>query len=304
MKILKFIFFNFAMTVAGAILWIFLMKSSSVFTFSSHFMVRAVDWFGNLSQFSDAPKSKVVMAIISVCFFGLFATIALIRILFFVARHSLERKKDKEQQETKLAWVVSLILILIFVLAMPLFYRVLKVIDAGSARNESPREKNLYKKIRNPKVARIIWKWEEDHCSSLGGLTFVNEIDRDIQAAEIADYTEDGGNHTLANIKGFVFNIQTGKIYELSDLFMPNTNWPHVVWSYVQDEIKKCELVDLPKEEWASGQYHSFTIDKRNLKFYFDRCLWAPCACGGLEVDVPLNDIRGILNPMFLVKNK
>jgi hypothetical protein len=275
-------------------LWIFLVvKFTYIHDVSASFF-QSILSVNRVSKLSDLLQVDTVAITFSFVLLVPFIVIALLRtFVFFFSR--IKNKKIK-----KTIAVISITCVLSFVLLCA--YQVLKKTGNESDETQNFSQEKIFKEIKNQDVARTIRKWVEKNCTTPGGgIGSPQEIYPDIQSVEAFTYGGEAEGRPVNQIKVFTFNIKTGKIYELSDLFKPNVNWAHLVWPYVENQIKECELAKPPKTEWDSRYYESFGINETNLTLYRDRCSWGPGACGVLTVNIPLEDIKDFLNPPFKV---
>lgn len=133
-------------------------------------------------------------------------------------------------------------------------------------------------------------KWDFDSIT-------VDNFSSDIQSVEmiVENYMGPSGS---TNFNNFTFNVKTGQIYSLSDLFQPNTDWAHLIWPYVQKALASERPLD-PGERSSDG-YKSFHLDRTTLYLDFDFCELLPCqAARTYTIPVPLKEIKNFLRLPF-----
>jgi hypothetical protein len=163
----------------------------------------------------------------------------------------------------------------------------------------------LDRAIHNNKMAKIIRKYVGDDLAYIS----VVDISPDIQSVAICtQYT--GGASGNTYFETLTFDVKTGKIYQLPNLFKTGTDLAQVIWPYVKSDIvawrKKHrghhpdDEGDVDDLERGPEGYKSFSLDSENLYLYFDQCDLFPCVVGPHVTTIPLIGISSHLRQAFI----
>jgi len=123
---------------------------------------------------------------------------------------------------------------------------------------------------------------------------------------ESLEYT--GGAHPLTTSYVFNYDIEKGKIINLSDIFNKDKNYLEIISQKSIEYLLKINETDkFSDEEWiregakASEQNYSlFNFNKDAIVFNFDQYQVAPYASGRQQVIIPLKNVKDILNNEFI----
>lgn len=100
--------------------------------------------------------------------------------------------------------------------------------------------------------------------------------------------------HGLTIIKSLTFNINTGKSYELKDLFKPDSNYIKVLSDIIAVQIKAREIPLLGEFKGISQDQDYYIADK-SLVVYFQLYELTPYAYGFPFFPISVYEIQGIL---------
>lgn len=112
----------------------------------------------------------------------------------------------------------------------------------------------------------------------------------------IDGYSFQGGAHGMPEFRNFLFDVKTGREYELKDLFITDSGWLESISDYCLKELKKRDKLETywypdgaaPKEK----NYKIFCLENKNLVITFPPYQVAPYSEGPLEVKIPYERIK------------
>lgn len=108
-----------------------------------------------------------------------------------------------------------------------------------------------------------------------------------------------GNQHTIA----FNYDLTTGRVLALKDLFKPGSDYLKVISDYATAELKKKLLPDADEEWIEKGagaddkNYRSWNIKKDGLFITFDPYQVVYYAAGPQEVTIPYSVLKNIIDP-------
>jgi len=112
-----------------------------------------------------------------------------------------------------------------------------------------------------------------------------------------SEYT--GGAHPNTTTASFTYDLNRNAVVNLSDLFLPKSNYLKVISDYAIRELKKVKTVS-DAETGAAAKlenFHSWNITPTGLKITFDRYQVGAYAVGEHEVVVPYSVLKPIIRP-------
>lgn len=95
--------------------------------------------------------------------------------------------------------------------------------------------------------------------------------------------------------KSITVNLETGKIYQVYDLFKRNSNYRAVITRLIKEQIKERDL-PLIKEFKGIGDNESFYLTNNALVIYFQEIEFTPHYVGIPEFIIPFNQIKSLIN--------
>lgn len=108
-----------------------------------------------------------------------------------------------------------------------------------------------------------------------------------------------GGAHPNTTTASFTYDLNRNAVANLSDLFLPRSNYLKVISDYAIRELKKVKTVS-DAETGAAAKpenFHSWNITPAGLKITFDRYQVGAYAVGEHEVVVPYSVLKPIIKP-------
>jgi hypothetical protein len=105
------------------------------------------------------------------------------------------------------------------------------------------------------------------------------------------------------NFYNYTFNVKTGQIYSLADLFKPGCNWAHVIWPYVKNALVSEGITR--RKEMTSRNYAQFSLDSKTLYLDFGFCELLPCVrARTYTIPIPLQELSFYLSTPFQSKSQ
>ncbi|MFO1520083.1 MAG: DUF3298 and DUF4163 domain-containing protein [bacterium] len=119
---------------------------------------------------------------------------------------------------------------------------------------------------------------------------------------EVMTYT--GGAHPNTDILTRTFDMKSGKLISLSDLFKPGSDYLNALSRIAFDQIKaKVENTDAGWVKKGTAptaeNYGAFLLDEKDLVIVFQAYQVAPYVEGPQEVKIPYAQLKDSLNPPF-----
>ncbi len=116
---------------------------------------------------------------------------------------------------------------------------------------------------------------------------------------EIVSYF--GGAHPGSHHRVLNYDLTTGNVLSLGDLFEPGSNYLDLIAEYCIQELKKNQEILFPDFEQSAGpsaeNYQVWIITPDGLLVVFEEYQVAPYAAGPQSVLVPYLDLEKILDP-------
>jgi len=119
--------------------------------------------------------------------------------------------------------------------------------------------------------------------------------ERGVLSLSIINYAiTQGAAHGLTVVKSLTFDVQTGRSYQLKDLFKPNSNYVQVLSDIIQQQIKQR---DIPLLEPFKGirPDQDFYIADKSLVVYFQLYEIAPYVYGLQYFPISVYEIQKII---------
>jgi hypothetical protein len=108
--------------------------------------------------------------------------------------------------------------------------------------------------------------------------------------------------HPMKFLKALTMNVNTGQIYQLSDLFVENSNYPERLNTIMQEQITnhKISMFQFPPFQGIQPE-QEFYLTAEYLVVYYQIYEHTPYAYGFLRFPIPYNKIQDILKTEFVV---
>lgn len=102
--------------------------------------------------------------------------------------------------------------------------------------------------------------------------------------------------HGLTIRRSFTFNLANGRLYQLSDLFQPNSDYIERISAIIKEQIAEQDLPLIrPFERISPTQ--GYYLESQNLVVYFQTYEYTPYYVGIPEFRIPYTAIADILAP-------
>lgn len=119
--------------------------------------------------------------------------------------------------------------------------------------------------------------------------------EKGILSLTLINYAFSGGAHGLTIVKGLTFDVDTGKLYDLKDLFKPGANYVEVLSKEVKEQIKRRDIPILGEFE-AIKPDQDFYIADKTLVIFFQLYEITPYAYGIPYFPFSIYDIEDIID--------
>ncbi|MBU5255119.1 DUF3298 and DUF4163 domain-containing protein [Tissierella praeacuta] len=129
----------------------------------------------------------------------------------------------------------------------------------------------------------------------INGTWELKNNDKGILSLTLINYAFSGGAHGLTIVKGLTFDIKNGRLYELKDLFKPDSNYIKVLSEEVEEQIEDRNIQTL--EEFKSIKPNQdFYIADLSLTIFFQEYEIAPYSYGILYFPISIYEIQDIID--------
>lgn len=119
--------------------------------------------------------------------------------------------------------------------------------------------------------------------------------ERDVLSLTLWNYAFSGGAHGLTVQKALTFNTETGKAYELKDLFKPGSDYVAKLSGIIAAELKMRDIPLLVEFKGIRPDQDFYIADK-SLVIYFQEYELAAYAYGFLYFPISVYAIQDIIN--------
>jgi len=124
--------------------------------------------------------------------------------------------------------------------------------------------------------------------------------EKNVLSLTIDNYTFSGGAHGLTLQKGLTFDLKSGKLYQLKDLFLPNIPYVKTLSGIVNDQIESRNLPVFEKPvEITKNQY--FYLADKCIVLFFQLYEILPYVYGFPYFPISIYDIQNLYNDKGLL---
>ena len=116
-----------------------------------------------------------------------------------------------------------------------------------------------------------------------------------ILSLTLINHAFSGGAHGLTIVKGLTFDIETGKLYELPELFKPGSDYIKVLSEEVKEQIEDRDIQTLGEFEHIKPN-QDFYIADLSLTIFFQEYEIAPYVYGILYFPISIYEIEDIID--------
>ncbi len=119
--------------------------------------------------------------------------------------------------------------------------------------------------------------------------------ERNILSLSLIGMGEFGGAHPKTIIKSLTMNTKTGKVYELKDLFKPNSNYVEIISEIISQQIEERNITLINDFDKIKPNQDYYIADK-SLVIYFQQYEIAPYSEGFPYFVIPIYELESILS--------
>lgn len=120
--------------------------------------------------------------------------------------------------------------------------------------------------------------------------------ERQILSLTLTVYSFTGGAHGMTLVKSLSFNVTTGKLYELKDLFLPDSGYVKRLSAIIKPKIDDWEIPILDEFTQIRADQDFYLAD-HSLVIYFQLYEISPYVAGFPYFPIPILDIQDIIQP-------
>lgn len=163
-------------------------------------------------------------------------------------------------------------------------------------QNMNSRIFHLANSLINEQIRRLVNQGYEDITRLfMQGWYEIKNNQRGILSLSLGNYTFPfPAANGFTVIKSLTFNIQDGTIYQLGDLFKPNSNYVKVLSDIIEEQIKKRDIPLISEYKGIQPDQDYYIADKI-LVIYFQLLELTPHYFGFLQFPISVYEIKDII---------
>jgi hypothetical protein len=123
----------------------------------------------------------------------------------------------------------------------------------------------------------------------------VKTNERGVLSLSLNNYAFAGGAHGMTIIKSLTFDVSTGRIYSLADLFKPGSDYQRVLSAIIEKQIKEREIPVINEFTGIKPDQDYYIADKV-LVVYFQLYDLTPYAYGFPEFPITVYQVEDIVD--------
>lgn len=123
----------------------------------------------------------------------------------------------------------------------------------------------------------------------------VKTNERGVLSLSLNNYAFAGGAHGMTIIKSLTFDVSTGRIYSLADLFKPGSDYQKVLSAIIEKQIKEREIPVINEFTGIKPDQDYYIADKV-LVVYFQLYDLTPYAYGFPEFPITMYQVEDIVD--------
>jgi len=123
----------------------------------------------------------------------------------------------------------------------------------------------------------------------------VKTNERGVLSLSLNNYAFAGGAHGMTIIKSLTFDVSTGRIYSLADLFKPGSDYQRVLSAIIEKQIKEREIPVINEFTGIKPDQDYYIADKV-LVVYFQLYELTPYAYGFPEFPITMYQVEDIVD--------
>lgn len=133
-----------------------------------------------------------------------------------------------------------------------------------------------------------------EHLVEMIGLYEIKTNERGVLSLSLTVYSFTGGAHGLTITKSLTFDVKTGKQYELSELFKPDSDYVKVLSDMIEKKMVEWD-VPLLEDFTQIRSDQDFYIADHSLVIYFQVYELTPYVYGFPYFPITIKDIEAII---------
>ncbi len=134
----------------------------------------------------------------------------------------------------------------------------------------------------------------EDDKTEVTGRYHVRTNEKGVLSISIEMYWFSGGAHGMTILESVTFDVNTGRIYRLADLFKENVNYIGVLSEIIKRQIHERDI-PLLVDFTAIKPNQDYYIENRTLNIYFQLYELAAYVYGFVTFPIPTSEIKDII---------
>ncbi len=158
---------------------------------------------------------------------------------------------------------------------------------------------NVQKKI-NSNILNLVYQmikdqgYYENPQTTITGYYEIKTNERGILSIALTNYAFSGGAHGLTIMKSLTFDVETGKLYSLKDLFKDGSNYVDVLSEIIEEQIKERDIPIIMEFDKIRPDQDFYIADKA-LVIYFQLYDLEPYAYGFPQFPISVYEIQDII---------
>ena len=158
---------------------------------------------------------------------------------------------------------------------------------------------NVQKNI-NSNILNLVYQmikdqgYYENPQTTITGYYEIKTNERGILSIVLTNYAFSGGAHGLTIMKSLTFDVETGKLYSLKDLFKDGSNYVDVLSEIIEEQIEERDIPLITEFDKIRSDQDFYIADKA-LVIYFQLYELAPYAYGFPQFPISVYEIQDII---------
>ncbi|MBU5677212.1 DUF3298 and DUF4163 domain-containing protein [Alkaliphilus sp. MSJ-5] len=158
---------------------------------------------------------------------------------------------------------------------------------------------NVQKNI-NSNILNLVYQmikdqgYYENPQTTITGYYEIKTNERGILSIVLTNYAFSGGAHGLTIMKSLTFDVETGKLYSLKDLFKDGSNYVDVLSEIIEEQIEERDIPLITEFDKIRPDQDFYIADKA-LVIYFQLYELAPYAYGFPQFPISVYEIQDII---------
>ena len=134
----------------------------------------------------------------------------------------------------------------------------------------------------------------ENPQTTMTGYYEIKTNERGILSLSLTNYAFSGGAHGMTIMKSLTFNIETGKMYSLGDLFKSGSDYVNVLSEIIKKQIKERDIPTIEEFDQIRPNQDFYIADKA-VVVYFQLYELAPYVYGFPQFPISVYEIQDII---------